>query len=190
MALRDARDRFGQDYDLHRTEIILLTRDGRAIEASEVWLDAAKRWPAQPDLFGALADIIQADRAAVSPAMWNFLARSESPQDQFAVATRRLEEGNIDGCRYHADRAMQLGAAGSDIANLSYHCTVLSGDLEAAEDRRAQLGSSVMPMLLFQHALLSLRVGDSAAAGALLDEACPRLSGAEQAQCEEVRAGL
>lgn len=189
-AIHDARSRLGQDYDLHRTEIFLLARSGQATQAAIVWQDAAARWPNQPDLFGALSDVIAADRGVVTDEMWAFLGRSRSPTDQFAVATRLLESGDAAGCLRHADRALQLGSADSDVANLSYHCAVKAGDLATARARREQLGISVMPVLLIQHGLLVRQSGDVALARELLEEACGRMSGAEQAECQVILDGI
>jgi len=189
-ALQDSRERFGQDYDLHRTEIYLLVRSERALQAAMVWMDAARRWPAEPDLFGALTDLIQNDRSVVTSEMWNFLGRSSAPTDQFALAAHRLEEGDIAGCLHHAEQSLRLGAAGSDVANLSYHCAVRAGELELAAERREQLGESVMPVLLLQHGLLAAHAGDLEQARMLLEDACPRLRGEEQASCLTALEGL
>lgn len=189
-ALQDARDRFGQDYDLHRTEIYLLVRSDQPLQAAGVWMDAARRWPSEADLFGAMADIIQTDRSVVTSEMWNFLGRSSAPADQFALAAHRLEEGDIAGCLFHAEQSLRLGAAGSDVANLSYHCAVRAGELELAAERRIQLGESVMPVLLLQHGLLAAHAGEHEQARAILEEACPRLRGEEQATCLAALGGL
>ncbi|MDG1480252.1 MAG: tetratricopeptide repeat protein [Myxococcota bacterium] len=189
-AVRAARSRLGQDYDLHRTEIFLLARSGQATQAALVWQDAVSRWPEQPDLFGALSDIIAADRGIVTDEMWSFLGRSRSPADQFAVATQLLESGDASGCLRHADKALQLGSADSDVANLSYHCAVKIGDLTTAQARREQLGISAMPVLLIQHGLLVRQSGDVPQARALLEEACGRMSGADQAECLVLLDGI
>ena len=189
-AIRAARSRLGQDYDLHRTEIFLLARSGQATQAALVWQDAVSRWPEQPDLFGALSDIIAADRGVVTDEMWDFLGRSRSPVDQFAVATQLLESGDAAGCLRHADKALQLGSADSDVANLSYHCAVKVGDLITAQARREQLGISVMPVLLIQHGLLARQSGEVSLARELLGEACGRMSGAEQAECQMILDGI
>ncbi len=189
-ALRAARRRLGQDYDLHRTEILLLARAGRAAEAAAVWQDAAARWPGQPDLYGALSDIIAADREVVTDGMWTFLGTSRDPADQFAVATRRMEQGDAAGCLRHADQALRLGAAGSDVANLGYHCAIQTSDLAAAAVRREQLGVSVMPVLLFEHGLLAMQLGERALARELLESSCPRLSGVEQGECQAALESL
>ena len=54
--------------------------------------------------------------------------------------------------------------------------------------RRSGVSGRVVPTGPLRQ-FLTLRA-EEGFAGALLDEACPRLSGAEKAQCEEVRAGL
>jgi thioredoxin-like negative regulator of GroEL len=122
--------------------------------------------------------------------MWAFLGRSRSPADQFAVATQLLESGDAVGCLRHADKALQLGSADSDVATLSYHCAVKIGDLTTAQARREQLGLSAMPVLLIQHGLLVRQSGDVPQARALLEEACGRMSGAEQAECLVLLDGI
>ncbi|MFT5680295.1 MAG: tetratricopeptide (TPR) repeat protein [Myxococcota bacterium] len=189
-AVHDARQRLGQEYDLHRTEIFLLARSGQATKAALVWQDAAARWPNQRDLFSALSEIIAADREMVTDEMWAFLGRSENPADQFAVATRRLEKGDAVGCLQHADQALRLGSADSDVANLSYHCAVKAGDLVTAEARREQLGVSVMPVLLLQHGLLVARAGDAVLARELLELACPQFPEDEQVECQAILDGI
>ena len=189
-ALAAARDSLGQDYGFHQIEIILLRQSGQIEAAIAVWRDAVRRWPDEPDLHGALYDLIQANARAITPDMWGFLSRSVDPQHLFVLATHHLEEDDPSGCLNYAERALTLGAVSEEVRNLSYHCAVRSGDFELAEIRRKQLGLAVMPMLLLQHALLAEQAGQLDTARELLVAACPRLIGEEMWRCQAALESL
>jgi thioredoxin-like negative regulator of GroEL len=180
---------------VHRGRAVWMASNGRPAEAWPIVDAALARWPSDPDVIRAAAEVASLDPRHVTPAAEAAISR---PADVVAHHNRgvaALNTGNGAACLQEVELGLTKAGDGekNPLLELGYSCAV-QAEAVAAASRLMMARRSVTafpPASVVRHAELLLESDQAKAAGRLLDLVQPKV---EQLQIDRdslrIRAAL